>query len=81
MPQERVNWYQNLEILTRLPFKIVSSERIRLVTFSNNLTLQLICNSRILIKVSNWGLKRRLIDQNNKRPILIAVPGTYFDAL
>ena len=52
-----------LENLNRLSFKTVSSERIELPTFSTIIlkpTLKLIFNSSILIKVSNWDLKRAL---------------------
>ena len=50
-----VNCRHSLEILDRLSFKIVSSERIRLPMFSNNYK-----NRSILIKVSNWDSKKAL---------------------
>ena len=54
----------SLEILNRLSFKIVSSERIRLPVFSINYLSQCqkMFDSLFLIKVSNWDLNGRLIN-------------------
>ena len=70
-----VKCHHSLEILNRLPFKIVSSERIGFQRFLTVIKprLKLIFNSSILIQVSNWDLKRGLNRlEYNKRCASIA---------